>query len=100
MRLHAPSWPGLSRPSTSCLVAERKTWMPATSAGMTKERPEPRPREGGRNGGGIALGHAVGATGSILIGPLLDELERRDLTRAGPDVRGWGMGLAVVVERL
>src|SRR5262249_36200366 len=30
------SWPGLSRPSTSCLLHKgRKTWMPATSAGMT-----------------------------------------------------------------
>ena len=33
------------------------------------------------NGGAIALGHPIGATGSILIGTLLDELERRDLKR-------------------
>jgi len=33
------SWPGLSRPSTSFwLKARKKTWMPATSAGMTLER--------------------------------------------------------------
>src|SRR5689334_14388001 len=39
MRLASPvsssSWPGLSRPSTSLLPRKRKTWMPATSAGMT-----------------------------------------------------------------
>src|SRR5262249_33231506 len=33
----APSWPGLSRPSTSSLIKRSKTWMPATSAGMTAE---------------------------------------------------------------
>jgi len=33
------------------------------------------------NGGSIALGHPIGATGSILIGTVLDELERRDLRR-------------------
>ena len=33
------------------------------------------------NGGSIALGHPIGATGSVLIGTLLDELERRDLRR-------------------
>jgi hypothetical protein len=36
---------------------------------------------GGVNGGAIVLGHSIGATGSILIGTLLDELERRDLKR-------------------
>ena len=34
------------------------------------------------NGGAIALGHPIGATGSILIGTMLDELERRDLSAA------------------
>ena len=33
------------------------------------------------NGGAMALGHPIGATGSLLIGTLLDELERRDLKR-------------------
>ena len=32
---HARRWPGLSRPSTSCLIGITKTWMPATCAGMT-----------------------------------------------------------------
>jgi hypothetical protein len=32
-----PSWPGLSRPSTSFLQQPRKTWMPGTSPGMTNE---------------------------------------------------------------
>lgn len=40
------------------------------------------------NGGSIALGHPIGATGSILIGTLLNELERRDLERACNHVRG------------
>src|SRR4051794_14793349 len=34
------SWPGLSRPSTSCLFVARKTWMPGTSPGMTAGWPE------------------------------------------------------------
>src|SRR5882724_1498984 len=33
----SPSWPGLSRPSTSCWSHARKTWMPGTSPGMTKQ---------------------------------------------------------------
>ena len=40
------------------------------------------------NGGAIALGHPIGATGSILIGTVLDELERRDLKRGLVHVRG------------
>src|ERR1700742_4191615 len=52
------------------------------------------------NGGAIALGHPIGATGSILIGTLLDELERRDLRRglvAMCAVRG--LAAAVHIER-
>ena len=34
--LNKPSWPGLSRPSTSFATNKRKTWMPGTSPGMTR----------------------------------------------------------------
>jgi acetyl-CoA C-acetyltransferase len=53
------------------------------------------------NGGAIALGHPIGATGSILIGTLLDELERRDLKRGLVTMcAAGGMAPAVIVERL
>jgi len=53
------------------------------------------------NGGAIALGHPLGATGAMLLGTLLDELERRDLqTGAVTLCVGGGMGIATVIERL
>jgi len=53
------------------------------------------------NGGAIAMGHPLGATGAMLIGTLVDELERRD-QRYGLATLcvGGGMGVATVVERL
>ncbi|MGH3498714.1 MAG: acetyl-CoA C-acetyltransferase [Nocardioidaceae bacterium] len=53
------------------------------------------------NGGAIAMGHPLGATGAMLIGTLIDELERRD-QRYGLATLcvGGGMGVATVVERL
>ncbi len=53
------------------------------------------------NGGAIALGHPLGATGAMLVGTVLDELERRD-QRYGLVTLcvGGGMGVATVVERL
>jgi acetyl-CoA C-acetyltransferase len=52
------------------------------------------------NGGGIAMGHAMGATGVNLIGMLLDELERRDLATGLIAVSGaTGIGGALIVER-
>jgi len=53
------------------------------------------------NGGAIAMGHPLGATGAMLIGTLVDELERRD-QRFGLATLcvGGGMGVATVVERL
>lgn len=51
------------------------------------------------NGGAIALGHPLGATGAMLLGTLLDELERRDLRRGLVTLCiGGGMGVATVVE--
>jgi acetyl-CoA C-acetyltransferase len=53
------------------------------------------------NGGAIALGHPLGATGSILIGTVLDELERRDLKRGLVTMcAAGGMAPAVIIERV
>jgi acetyl-CoA C-acetyltransferase len=53
------------------------------------------------NGGAIGLGHPIGATGAILIGTLLDELERRDLKRGLATMcAGGGMAPAIIIERL
>lgn len=53
------------------------------------------------NGGAIALGHPIGATGAILIGTLLDELERRHLaTGLVTMCTGAGMGTATIIERI
>ncbi|HUN93332.1 MAG TPA: acetyl-CoA C-acetyltransferase [Burkholderiaceae bacterium] len=53
------------------------------------------------NGGAIALGHPIGATGSLLIGTLLDELERRDLKRGLVTMcAAGGMAPAIVIERV
>ncbi|MFD5730539.1 MULTISPECIES: acetyl-CoA C-acetyltransferase [unclassified Streptomyces] len=53
------------------------------------------------NGGAIALGHPLGATGAMILGTLIDELERRD-RRYGLATLcvGGGMGIATVIERL
>ncbi|MFD9541792.1 acetyl-CoA C-acetyltransferase [Streptomyces sp. NPDC060022] len=53
------------------------------------------------NGGAIALGHPLGATGAMILGTLIDELERRD-KRYGLVTLcvGGGMGVATVIERL
>jgi len=53
------------------------------------------------NGGAIALGHPLGATGAMLIGTLLDELERRQLQRGLVTLCvGGGMGIATIIERV
>ncbi len=53
------------------------------------------------NGGAIALGHPLGATGAIIIGTLLDELERRDLTTGLATLCvASGMGAATIIERV
>jgi acetyl-CoA C-acetyltransferase len=52
-------------------------------------------------GGAIALGHPLGATGAMLIGTMVDELERRDLRRALVTLCiGGGMGVATIIERV
>jgi hypothetical protein len=53
------------------------------------------------NGGAIALGHPLGATGAIIIGTLLDELERQDKTLGLATLCiASGMGAATIIERL
>jgi acetyl-CoA C-acetyltransferase len=53
------------------------------------------------NGGAIALGHPIGATGAMLISTVLDELERRDLTTGLVTMcTGGGMGTATIIERV
>jgi acetyl-CoA C-acetyltransferase len=53
------------------------------------------------NGGAIAFGHPLGATGAMLIGTALDELERRDQTTALVTMCiGGGMGIATILERI
>jgi acetyl-CoA C-acetyltransferase len=53
------------------------------------------------NGGAIALGHPLGATGAMLVGTVLDELERRDLaTGLVTMCIGGGMGITTILERI
>jgi acetyl-CoA C-acetyltransferase len=53
------------------------------------------------NGGAIALGHPLGATGAMILGTVLDELERRDLATALVNLCvGGGMGTATIIERV
>jgi len=53
------------------------------------------------NGGAMALGHPIGATGAMLIGTVLDELERRDLKRGLVTMcAGGGMAPAIIIERI
>jgi acetyl-CoA C-acetyltransferase len=53
------------------------------------------------NGGAIALGHPLGATGAMLLGTVLDELERRDLATGLVTLCiGGGQGVATIVERI
>ena len=53
------------------------------------------------NGGAMALGHPIGATGAILVGTMLDELERRDLRRGLVTMcAAGGMAPAIIIERI
>jgi acetyl-CoA C-acetyltransferase len=53
------------------------------------------------NGGSIAMGHPLGATGAMILGTLLDELETRDLkTGLVALCVGGGMGIATIIERV
>ena len=53
------------------------------------------------NGGAIAMGHPIGATGAMVLGTLLDELERRDLNTGLVTLcAGGGIGIATIIERV
>jgi acetyl-CoA C-acetyltransferase len=53
------------------------------------------------NGGAIAMGHPLGATGAMILGTVLDELERRDLSTVLVTLCiGAGMGTATIIERV
>jgi acetyl-CoA C-acetyltransferase len=53
------------------------------------------------NGGAIAMGHPLGATGAMLVSIMLDELERRDLRRGMLSLCvGGGMGISTIIERV
>ncbi|MGH3785788.1 MAG: acetyl-CoA C-acetyltransferase [Pseudonocardiaceae bacterium] len=53
------------------------------------------------NGGAIAMGHPLGATGAMILGTLIDELERRELRYGLATLCvGGGMGIATIIERL
>ncbi len=53
------------------------------------------------NGGAIAMGHPLGATGAMILGIALDELERRNLATALVTLCiGAGMGTATIIERI
>lgn len=53
------------------------------------------------NGGAIAMGHPLGATGCMILSTLLDELERRNLKRGLATLCvGGGMGIATIIERV
>jgi acetyl-CoA C-acetyltransferase len=53
------------------------------------------------NGGAMALGHPIGATGAMLVGTLLDEMERRDLTTGLVTMcTGGGMAPCTIIERI
>ena len=53
------------------------------------------------NGGAIAMGHPIGATGAMILGTLVDELERRELKRGMVTMcAGGGIGIATIIERV
>ena len=60
-----------------------------------------RPDKVNVNGGAIAIGHPLGATGAMILGTVLDELERRKLKTALVTLCiGAGMGTATIIERV
>ncbi|MBE0478927.1 acetyl-CoA C-acyltransferase, partial [Candidatus Aerophobetes bacterium] len=71
----------------------------AQCLGVLRELPIPEEKLN-VNGGAIALGHPIGATGAILIVKILHEMQRRDVSLGVVSLCvGGGMGMALVVER-
>ena len=101
---HRPRSPARCWPRAACRLRHRPL---GDQRGVRRRTAEddPRPRldpdRVNVNGGAIALGHPIGATGPMLIQTVLDELERRDLsTGAVVMCTGGGMGTATVIERI
>ena len=73
----------------------------ASVAMLAIKRLEIDPAKVNVNGGSIALGHPLGATGACLLGTVLDELERTDKQTACITLCiGGGMGIATIIERI
>ncbi len=104
----------LTGPTAACQKALRKAGMVASSVDLWEinEAFAVVPMQTARklgvnldrvnvNGGAIAMGHPLGATGCIILGTLLDELERRNLsTGCATLCVGGGMGIATIIERV
>jgi acetyl-CoA C-acetyltransferase len=104
----------LTGPTPACQKALRKAGMQATDIDLWEINeafavvPMKTARDLGVsldrvnvNGGAIAMGHPLGATGCIILGTLLDELERRNLsTGCATLCVGGGMGIATIIERV
>lgn len=104
----------LTGPTAACLKALRKAGLKASDIDLWEinEAFAVVPMQTARNlgvsldrvnvnGGSIAMGHPLGATGAIILGTLLDELERQDKTLGLATLCvGGGMGIATIIERI
>ena len=104
----------LTGPAPACLKALKKAGMAASESDLWEinEAFAVVPMKAAReldidmdrinvNGGAIAMGHPLGATGCVILGTLLDELERSDKTTGCATLCvGGGMGIATVIERV
>ena len=87
--------------AVECLAHERDANVLAVLKGWGWSEDDSRNEMLNVNGSGISLGHPIGATGAILIGTVLDELERRDLKRGLVTMcAAGGMAPAVIIERI
>ena len=95
---HANAGSGLSRGLRDAICAG---WNATSPAAKFIRDLELDPAKVNVNGGAMALGHPIAATGSMLIGTVLDELERRDLnTGLVTMCTGGGMAPAIIIERV
>ena len=87
-----------ARPTSTCSSSTR----PSPPSCCATCRPSTSPHDKiNVNGGAIAMGHPLGATGAMIFGTVLDELERRDLNTALVTLCiGAGMGTATIIERV
>lgn len=104
----------LTGPTPACLKALRKAGLKASDIDLWEinEAFAVVPMQTARNlgvsldrvnvnGGSIAMGHPLGATGAVILGTLLDEMERQDKTLGCATLCvGGGMGIATIIERI